>query len=149
MTQTCGVAGLRTAGFASVPDPDTAGATDTRFLLDAVFYTYTSTPLSPRHSAYNDFNDPEPLGTLLHELLDSIRNAGTHDDIIEALQDPTKSSDVKWQYTLLAERVLPSLNATIPEGFVRKEDPGFPHMVPDSDKWQIGNNMKLHPIYAA
>ncbi len=131
-----------------VPDPDTAGATDTRFSLDAVFYTYYLNALF-RHviPLYNDFNDPEPLGTLLHELLDSVRNAETHDDIIEALQDPTKSSDVKWQYTLLAERVLPSLNATIPEGFVRKEDPGFPHMVPDSDKWQIGNNMKLHPIY--
>ena len=131
-----------------VPDPDTAGATDTRFSLDAVFYTYYLNALF-RHviPLYNDFNDPEPLGTLLHELLDSIRNAGTHDDIIEALQDPTKSSDVKWQYTLLAERVLPSLNATIPEGFVRKEDPGFPHMVEGSDKRPIGNNMKLHPIY--
>ena len=131
-----------------VPDPDTAGATDTRFSLDAVFYTYYLNALF-RHviPLYNDFNDPEPLGTLLHELLDSIRNAGTHDDIIEALQDPTKSSDVKWQYTLLAERVLPSLNATIPEGFVRKEDPGFPHMVEGSDKRPIGDNMKLHPIY--
>jgi type II secretory pathway pseudopilin PulG len=131
-----------------VPDPDTAGATDTRFSLDAVFYTYYLNALF-RHviPLYNDFTDPQPLGTLLHDLRDSVKKENIHKQIIESLSDATKSSDAKWQYTLLAERVLPSLNATIPEGFVRQKDQGFPHMVEGSDKWPIGNNMKLHPIF--
>jgi len=131
-----------------VPAPGPSGTGDTRLSLDAVFYTYYRYALF-RHAIplYNNLNDPQPLGTLLHELLKSVGDAGTHNNIITVLQDPTQSSDAKWQYSLLAEYVEPSLNALIPEQFVRKQEQaqGFPNMVNNSDKWVIidDGNMKL------
>lgn len=129
-----------------VPAPGPSGTGDTRLSLDAVFYTYYRYALF-RHAIplYNNLNDPQPLGALLDELLDSVRNTKTHDGIIASLQDPTQSSDAKWQYSLLAEYVEPSLNALIPEQFVRKQEQEFPNMIENSDEWVFidDGNMKL------
>jgi type II secretory pathway pseudopilin PulG len=135
-----------------VPAPGPSSTGNTRLSLDAVFYTYYRYALF-RHAIplYNNLNDPQPLGTLLYELLDSVRDAGTHNNIITVLQDPTQSSNAKWQYSLLAEYAEPSLNALIPEQFVRKQEQGFPNMVEDSDKRPIIDDgtmkLMLPPIY--
>jgi len=93
-----------------VPDPAL------RLSLDAVFYTYYNNALF-RHViplAYKtSFADAEPLGELLEELRNKVKQAD-HGNILSSAKDPAQPSSVKWTCQLLAERIELGLLATLP-----------------------------------
>jgi type II secretory pathway pseudopilin PulG len=132
-------------GTSRVAAPDSPGEGDVRLSLDAVFYTYYRDALF-RHviPLYNDFNDPQPLGTLLHDLRASAEDTSIHDKILDMQRDPSQKPGVDWSYLLLAERVIPSLQASLADAFLRKTDNAYQRV---ADTREIGDGLFVPPVY--
>ena len=97
-----------------------------RLSLDAVFYTYYNNALF-RHviplACKTSFADAEPLGGLLEELRNKVKQAD-HGNILSSAKDPAQPSPVKWTCQMLAERVELGLFATLPGNYVMDRNDG-------------------------